>query len=78
MSSQSYPFADVIPFAQALIAAAPDRMVWGSDWPHVGLYEPGDRPDVGEILDSLADYTSDEALQKRILVENPARFYGVP
>lgn len=77
LSAQRYPFTDVIPFAKQLISVAPDRVVWGSDWPHVGLYDPKEVPDVGEILDGLADYTSDTEQQKRILVDNPARFYGI-
>jgi 2-pyrone-4,6-dicarboxylate lactonase len=76
LSAETYPFRDVVPFAQALIDAAPDRMVWGSDWPHVGLYDPTDVPDVGRILDGLAAYTCDNEQQKKILVSNPARFYG--
>jgi hypothetical protein len=64
----------VVAFAQALIEAAPDRMVWGSDWPHVGLYDPAAVPDVGRILEGLADYTNDPEQQRRILVSNPARF----
>jgi 2-pyrone-4,6-dicarboxylate lactonase len=78
LSAQAYPFRDVVPFAQTLIEAAPDRMVWGSDWPHVGLYDPAVVPDVGRILDGLADYTDDIEQQRRILVTNPARFYGIP
>lgn len=78
LSGEPKPFRDTFAFARALIEAAPDRMVFGSDWPHVGLYDPAARPDVGEILDALADYTSDTDLQRRILVDNPARFYGLP
>lgn len=78
LSAQPFPHSDVVPFARALIAAAPDRMVFGSDWPHVGLYEQKDVPDVGDILDGLADYTADADEQTRILVTNPARFYGIP
>jgi predicted TIM-barrel fold metal-dependent hydrolase len=74
-----YPFADTFAFARALIEAAPDRMIWGSDWPHVGLYDSDARPDVGELLDNLVDYTeADPALQHRILVDNPLRLYGAP
>ncbi len=53
-------------------------MVFGSDWPHVGLYDPDARPDVGALLDLIADYAPDPADQHRILVENPPRFYGLP
>lgn len=77
LSANSYPFRDVVPFAQALIEAGPDRMVWGSDWPHVGLYDAAAVPDVGEILDGLALYTADAKQQHRILVSNPAEFYGL-
>ena len=77
LSAEAYPFRDVVAFAQALIEAAPDRMVWGSDWPHVGLYDPAAVPDVGRILEGLADYTNDPEQQRRILVSNPARFYGL-
>jgi predicted TIM-barrel fold metal-dependent hydrolase len=78
LSAQAYPFHDVVPFAEALIEAAPDRMVWGSDWPHVGLYDRAAVPDVGMILDGLANYSGDSEQQKKILVSNPARFYGLP
>jgi len=77
LSAQSFPFSDVVPFARTLIETAPDRMVWGSDWPHVGLYDPSAVPDVGEILDGLADY-ADDAEQQKILVINPTRLYGAP
>lgn len=78
LSAEPYPFRDIIPFARALIEAAPDRMVWGSDWPHVGLYDQAAVPDVGNIFDGLVDYTDDTEQQRKILVTNPARFYGKP
>ncbi len=72
--------------ARALIAANPDRMLWGSDWPHPGG-RPGARPppeviepfnpiDDGAALNRLARWAEDEALLHRILVANPARLYG--
>ena len=66
------PFDDVIPFAQALIAAAPDRVLWGTDWPHPNLKI---MPDEGQLLDLLAAYAPDEALRNQILVDNPTRLY---
>lgn len=78
MSAQGRPYADMIPFGRALVEAAPDRLLWGSDWPHVGLYEEESRPDVGELLDLLADFAPSKEIQRRILVDNPARLYGVP
>jgi 2-pyrone-4,6-dicarboxylate lactonase len=69
-------FADVAPMAQALLEAAPDRCLWGSDWPHVT--HQGAMPNVGDLLDLLADWAPEEALRHRVLVENPARLYGFP
>ena len=67
------PFDDVAPIAQALIAAAPDRCVWGSDWPHVKLPVP--MPNDGDLLDLLALWAPDAEQRCRILVDNPARLY---
>jgi len=73
-SVEAAPYRDTIPYAQALAAVAPDRCVWGSDWPHVANWN--DMPDVGELLDILADWVPDEAARHRVLVDNPARLYG--
>jgi len=70
------PFRDVIPFAQAAIAAAPDRCIWGSDWPHGNTFEPGRIPNDGDLLDLLAEFAPDEVQRRRIMVDNPARLYG--
>src|ERR1700761_6988912 len=50
--SKTPPYADTIPFARSLIEVAPDRCVWGSDWPHVGFWGP--MPNVGDLLDLVA------------------------
>ncbi len=68
------PYDDVVPFARALIEAAPERMLWATDWPHPAF--AGEMPNDGDLLDALADWAPDEALRRRILVENPARLYG--
>jgi 2-pyrone-4,6-dicarboxylate lactonase len=73
-SAESVPYDDVAPFAHAVIAAAPDRVIWGSDWPHVLHYKK--MPNDGALLDALAAWAPDETLRRRILVENPARLYG--
>jgi predicted TIM-barrel fold metal-dependent hydrolase len=65
--------ADVRPLTEALVAAAPDRLVWGSDWPHVALW--GRMPDDGDLVDDLARWGLDEAMRRKVLVENPARLY---
>ncbi len=67
------PFDDVVPIAQALIAAAPDRCLWGSDWPHVKL--PVNMPNDGDLLDLLAAWAHDPDQRRRILVDNPERLY---
>lgn len=67
-------YADTIPFARELVAAAPDRCVWGSDWPHVGFW--GRMPNVGELLDVLADWVPDPAARDGVLSANAHRLYG--
>lgn len=74
-----WPKAD--PFARALIEAAPDHCVWGSDWPHPFLIETDKKsfspmPNDGDLFDRLLDWTdNDEGLWKKILVDNPAKLY---
>ena len=68
------PWHDVIPVVRRLIAAAPDRVVWGSDWPHpVSTKQP---PNEGDLLDFLDRVFADEAERRAILVDNPAHFFG--
>jgi 2-pyrone-4,6-dicarboxylate lactonase len=72
ISTQAPRFADVTPFVRALVDAAPDRCVWGTDWPHPNVkYMPND----GDLADMLAGWVPDEALRNRILAANPARLY---
>jgi predicted TIM-barrel fold metal-dependent hydrolase len=68
------PYDDVVPFARALIDAAPDRILWGTDWPHPNVRH---MPDDGDLVDLLADFAPDRATRDRILVDNPARLYGL-
>jgi predicted TIM-barrel fold metal-dependent hydrolase len=67
------PYDDVRPMAEALIEAAPQRIMWGTDWPHPNKYEVN--PNDGDLVDALGDWVSDEAMRRRILVDNPATFY---
>jgi predicted TIM-barrel fold metal-dependent hydrolase len=62
--------------ARAMIAAAPDRCVWGTDWPHPSLLTEADVPDDGVLLDTLGTWAPGEAQRQAILVDNPARLYG--
>jgi predicted TIM-barrel fold metal-dependent hydrolase len=69
----AYPEATKI--AQAFVKAAPERLVWGSDWPHPGL--PNDnKPNDALLFDLLTEWAPDEATRNRILVQNPETLYG--
>jgi 2-pyrone-4,6-dicarboxylate lactonase len=73
MSSAGPPFTDAVPFVHALIEAAPDRLLWGTDWPHPNIARH--MPNDGDLVDLLPLFTADPAMQKRILVDNPHRLY---
>lgn len=66
-------FKNVVPIAKALIAEAPERMVWGTDWPHPAMFEY--MPDDGHLLNALFDYADGEEQLRRILVDNPTELY---
>ena len=70
------PYADTQPLVRALLAAAPERLVWGSDWPHVALREPARMPQVGSLLDTLHTQLKDPVTEQAVLVGNPWRLYG--
>ena len=85
-TSSAPGFADVQPLARAWIASRPDRMLWGTDWPHPGVW-PGIERDPGRIepfhdvddvaaLNRLAAWAVEDDIFKAILVDNPARLYG--
>jgi 2-pyrone-4,6-dicarboxylate lactonase len=65
-------YEDVVSFARAVIEQAPDRVLWGTDWPHPNVKQ---MPDDGDLVDLLAAFAPDEATRNRILVDNPARLY---
>jgi predicted TIM-barrel fold metal-dependent hydrolase len=69
------PWHDAVPIAQALIAAAPERAIWGSDWPH---FRPlGHDPlDDAALLELLYAYAPADATRRAILVDNPATLFG--
>ena len=75
-SSMETGWDDAIPFAKAFIAAAPDRMIWGTDWPHTGWRKQRMMNDA-ELVELLYRYVDkDDDLLRRILVINPARLHG--
>ena len=75
ISNQSYPFDDAATVANALITAAPDQVIWGTDWPDPQAGPKGPTND-GDLVDLIPSYASDAARQRKLLVENPARLYG--
>ncbi len=70
-------YADSTAIAQAYIKAAPERCVWGSDWPHPGVVQ-GPKPDDAVLFDLLLAWAPDEKTRRRILVENPSGLYDFP
>jgi 2-pyrone-4,6-dicarboxylate lactonase len=73
-SRQQPPYDDVTPFAHALVTAVPDRLAWGSDWPHVLLETK--MPNDGDLVDQIAVWVPDVETGRRILVDNAERLYG--
>jgi predicted TIM-barrel fold metal-dependent hydrolase len=84
-SSSAPAYADMAPLAKAFVAANPDRVLWGTDWPHPDTAANGRKPtdifpllpiEDGTLMNQLAIWVPDAATRKKILVDNPARVYG--
>jgi 2-pyrone-4,6-dicarboxylate lactonase len=73
VSTAGPPFHDAVPFAQALVETAPERVLWGTDWPHPNVRS---MPNDGDLVDLVPLLAPDAALRERLLVTNPARLYG--
>jgi predicted TIM-barrel fold metal-dependent hydrolase len=73
-SKEAYPFRDICGVAAALLDAAPERCIWGTDWPHPDVV-PGPTNDA-DLVDLIPSYAPTAALQKALLVDNPAALYG--
>jgi len=70
-------YSDSTKLAQAYVKFAPERLVWGSDWPHPIMYsKKKEWPDDAQLLDLLAQWAPDDAIREKILVDNPAILYG--
>jgi 2-pyrone-4,6-dicarboxylate lactonase len=74
LSKQGPPYTDVDPVARALLEAVPERVLWGTDWPHPNM--KSHMPDDGQLVDRILDLCDTETLRQQVLVENPARLYG--
>jgi predicted TIM-barrel fold metal-dependent hydrolase len=74
ISKTGAPWDDVVPIARAYIDAAPDRIIWGSDWPHpVSVKQP---PNEGDLVELLYRFAPEPELRRKILVDNPAALFG--
>jgi predicted TIM-barrel fold metal-dependent hydrolase len=74
-TAENFPYPSVTPLARLFAGHAPERMVWGSDWPHVNL-DGREMPNDGDLLDLLAEWVPDAAVRNRILAQNANKLYG--
>lgn len=74
VSAGRRPFEDAIPFAERLIQAAPDRVLWGTDWPHPNISK--DMPNDGGLVDLMFRFCADPVLRHKLLIDNPLKLYG--
>jgi predicted TIM-barrel fold metal-dependent hydrolase len=74
ISRTTVPYGDTDPFARALFETAPERLLWGSDWPHVMV--KGAMPNDGDLCDILCHWAGDDGMLRKVLVDNPASLYG--
>ena len=73
ISKQAYPYADAVPFARDLATHAPERVVWGTDWPHPSHTAV---PNDGDLVDLIAEIAPDARTRRLMLVDNPAKLFG--
>ncbi len=73
VSSQGPPFHDAVPFARLIVETAPERVIWGTDWPHPNVKT---MPNDADLVDLIPLFAPEQELQRKILVENPARLFG--
>ena len=74
LSSQDYPYNDMLPMIHRVVADWPDRIIWGSNWPHP-ICEVA-MPNDGDLVDLIPLWVASEAAQQKLLVSNPAELYG--
>ena len=76
LSSEPYPHRDMLPMIERVVAARPDRILWGSNWPHPICPVP--MPNDGDLVDLIPLWFPDGRTQHLVLVDNPAELYGFP
>jgi 2-pyrone-4,6-dicarboxylate lactonase len=73
LSQQKVPHTEALPIACSIAAHAPERILWGSDWPHVNLHGP--MTDDACLVDLIPEIAPSEAVRQRMLVDNPSEFF---
>jgi predicted TIM-barrel fold metal-dependent hydrolase len=73
-SVAGHPYKDANWITKAYVSRAPERCIWGTDWPHPQMHHY--MPDDGDLMDLLLECVPDTAVRNRILADNPARLYG--
>jgi 2-pyrone-4,6-dicarboxylate lactonase len=73
LNGEQHAYRDVIPFAKRIVEAFPDRVLWGTDWPHPNLKDH--MPDDGLLVDFIPHIAVTETQQRKLLVDNPMRLY---
>ncbi|GAA4334617.1 amidohydrolase family protein [Pigmentiphaga soli] len=73
---ENYPYPSVIPMARALVKHAPERLLWGTDWPHTNM-NGRQMPNDGDLVDLLSQWVDDDKVLRQILVRNPREVYGL-
>ena len=68
-------YEQIVPVARAVAASSPDRVIFGTDWPHSIAFKPGEMPNDGDIVDMLLDFVPDETARHKLLVDNPKRLF---
>jgi predicted TIM-barrel fold metal-dependent hydrolase len=77
ISKVGAPYTDVVSFARALIAAAPTRVIWGTDWPHSGYFDPARMPRDVALAEAIFEFAPEESDRIRLLVDNPRTLFEV-
>ena len=76
LSMQPYPYLDMLPMIHDVVARRPDRVIWGSNWPHPIC--PTTMPNDADLVDLIPLWLPEEAAQHRVLVGNPEELYDYP
>jgi len=76
LMSRGGRYEEIVPLARELIARAPERIIWGTDWPHSNIFKHGEIPNDGDLMSMMLDFAPDETMRRKILVDNPARLFG--